>query len=168
MPKGVSFDGERWEPPYVVLCERGCGQIHIVPASGVHTTARRHFGARHPGLVMTSSDYRYFPSPTRCDACLDVVEPPWWVHISDPPTNTSVVIDHDGIWVVCDACHDLFAIRHVSALVRRHMDVAKANTPLLSQRPDLAQTLRQEMAATMANLVINLDAGTRVTAREDL
>lgn len=51
------------------------------------------------------------------------------VAISTPPTPAGGQDDRDGRWLLCDACHDLWARRTLGAWVRRAWTVQVDRSP---------------------------------------
>ena len=146
-----------------VSCRVCRGLIDLVPPVEVAQVVGEHFAQVHPdgGLPVEGEQYLVLPASPTCDTCLAVVELPWWDHVSIPAGGQ---VDHDGLWLLCDACHDLWAGGALGAWVRyawgRHLERA----PWLAESsPDLRLDSRAELAGTLRALPERLDAGRRVT-----
>jgi hypothetical protein len=110
-------------PVAVAVVEVSCrlcpGVIDRVPAAETDQAAVEHYAQLHPGLApVTGEHYLLLDTPPVCDACLTLLEPPWWEHLPAPPTPATGQQDRDGRWLLCDPCHDLCAQRNLSGRVR--------------------------------------------------
>jgi hypothetical protein len=71
-----------------VSCRVCPGLIDRVSPAEAEQAALEHFAQLHPGWrPVAGRDYDVLADPGLvCDTCLARVEPPWWLHISTPPT----------------------------------------------------------------------------------
>jgi hypothetical protein len=149
-----------------VSCLTCPGVIDVVNPDRVRQAAVEHYRQLHPWVPSPAegTDYVAIDAPKVCDACLGLIELPYWEHVSTPPTHAGGELDRDGAWLVCDTCHDLWAEQNLSGWVRRGLAVAVERSPwLLQASPDLRTGMRAELAGTLRQLLERFDAGRRVT-----
>jgi len=152
-----------------VSCRVCPGLIDRVPRAAAAQAVLEHFAQLHParltgGVPVEGEDYAVLTATLVCDTCLTLVEPPWWEHVSTPPTPAGGGDDRDGRWLLCDACHDLWARRTPGAWVRHAWAVHLQRAPWLADGSAAQRTdARVELAATLRLLVDRLDPGRRVT-----
>lgn len=159
----------------VVVVEVSCrvcpGLIDRVPRAQAAQAAWEHFAQVHPGsrsswagVPVEGEQYLVLPAALVCDACLAVLELPWWEHTSTPPTPAAGQGDRDGRWLLCDACHGLAAAGRLSPWVRHawasHLDRAPW---LATASPARRLDTRAHLAATLRTLLERLDPGQRIT-----
>lgn len=148
-----------------VFCRVCPGVIDRVPTEEAPPIAAEHFRQLHP-LVRPGLGQHYtaLPATPACDTCLAILELPWWEHVSTPPTPASGQDDHDGRWLLCDACHDLWAHQTLGAWVRRAWTVHLHRSPWLAHlSPAFQLDARAQLATTLRLLIERLDTGHRVT-----
>jgi len=133
------------------------GLIGIGPLNIVTEQVGSHFATHHPGLhvVREGEHFTIEASPTRCDLCGTVMEPPWWMHELTAPLLE--LGDGDGLWAVCDPCHDLAARGAIKEMIQRHY---------AELRNQGVTTSRQEVALLSfprySGFIERADAGERV------
>ena len=116
----------------------------VVEAIAVHVAAGC---GRSTGFTIAAAPYR-------CDLCGAVAEPPWWTHEVSPPLFD--LGDADGLWLVCDPCHDRVAAGDLAGLTRRAVTVQRA------QSPDLpAGVIRAHVGPRFAAFLVGAGPGTR-------
>ena len=148
-----------------VFCGICPGVIDRVPAEEAPQAAVEHFRQLHP-LIRPAFGQHYtaLAATAACDACLAILELPWWEHLCTPPTPAGGQDDRDGHWLLCDACHDLWARRMLGAWVRRAWTVHVDRSPWLARSsPAVQLDARAQLATTLRLLVERLDTGHRVT-----
>jgi hypothetical protein len=85
-----------------VSCRVCPGLIDRVPASEAAQVALEHFAQLHYAMAPVEGEhYLTTPAALVCDACLTVVELPWWEHVSTPPTPVAGQDDRDSVWLLC-------------------------------------------------------------------
>ena len=143
------------------------GLIDRVVRAEAPPAVAEHFRQHHPGIgLVEGQHWEIRPAPLVCDTCLAVVELPWWEHISTPHTHVDGHLDGDGIWLLCDTCHQLWGSGDLVGWVRRGWSVAVDRAPYLLQDPPTMQAeSRRHLADTLRPLLERLDDGRRVTVR---
>ena len=163
----MKVDGLPPDASVRVRCLQGCGHIGNMPNNAAARLAAEHYLAAHPGIrvVILGQHYEVLEPPIVCDTCDQVIEPPFWVHRSDPPTSVGVSVDEDGIWITCDACHELWANGKLSDWVRRTWRIAQEQSPFLKQADaksrDAATMTRATIAQRFQLLKLRWDEGYR-------
>jgi hypothetical protein len=148
-----------------VSCRVCPGVIDRVPAAEADQAAVEHCARLHPGLVPVAGEHYVLLDATPvCDTCLTLLEPPWWEHVSTPPTPAAGQADEDGRWLLCDPCHDLWAGRHLGGWVRHTWRTQVRRAPWLADGPDARRTdARAHLAGVLRHLLERLDDGRRIT-----
>lgn len=159
----IAADNGPFEENMLIDC-RVCGMVGGGPASTIPACIERHWSRIHPDTTVIAAgiDYQVRPAATRCDACPVAIELPYWRHVSDPPTDGRITKDADGIWYLCDTCHDLFAAGKVTAWVRYAWAQNLRESPFLSEVPE-RHGLRADLAEKFHKLMLRLDEGRRLT-----
>jgi hypothetical protein len=86
------------------------GVIDRLPAADVAQAVTEHFTQLHPRITPVAGEhYVTLEATPACDACLALLEPLYWQHVSTPPTPAADQDDRDGLWLLCGRCHDLHA-----------------------------------------------------------
>ncbi len=138
--------------------------------STVHPQILAHFESEHDqlGMIVEGMHYKIRPQPLLCDACQNVVELPYWTHQASQPINTDEVVDSDGIWLLCDPCHDYLLNRRMIPWVRYIMKIVVTRQRHLAapHNRDLYYGTRAHMAGVTRELVQYLDDGRRNTLDE--
>jgi hypothetical protein len=148
-----------------VSCRVCPGVIDRVPAADADQAAVEHFAQLHPGLLPVAGEhYLLLDATPVCDACLALLEPPWWEHLSTPPTPAAGQEDRDGRWMLCDPCHDLWTRRALAGWVRRAWTTQAERAPWLAHgSPALRTDARAHLAGVLRQLLERLDDGRRIT-----
>jgi hypothetical protein len=159
-----SSDGINYDTTMNVHCTF-CGLVAMCPKYDLVPVVAEHFLTKHPDLKRPTLGvhYRVFEAPVRCDSCGDVVELPFWTHISNPPTSVLPTIDYDGRWAVCDTCHDLWVERDLAGLIDHHWEITMAQAPGLVRTPDIEHQIKSVVAERYRLLFERWDGGTRET-----
>jgi hypothetical protein len=152
-----------------VSCRVCPGVIDRVPAADIAQAVAEHCAQLHPGLVPVAGEHYVVLAATPvCDACMSLVELPWWEHVSTPPTPVAGEQDRDQRWILCATCHALWASGDLIRWVRHAWAVAIDRAPWLAQgSPDAQADSRAHLARTFRTLLQRLDAGHVVTLVED-
>lgn len=137
-------------------CLLGCGYLGAASnfSKGLIVISE-HFLAFHPEVTFIHQEhYRLYPAQIRCDACTDIVEPPFWTHIANPALEHR---DDDGKWCLCEVCHGLWKQRRVDAWVVHALKVQMRLIPVLTQqeRARIAYLMREQFLL----LIERLDSG---------
>lgn len=147
-----------------VFCGFCPGVIDRVPAEEGHRAAVEHFRQLHPLVRPALGHYTALAATPACDACLAILELPWWEHVCTPPTPAGGQDDRDGRRLLCDGCHNLWARRTLGAWVRRAWTVHVDRSPWPARSsPAVQLDARAQLATTFRLLVERLDTGHRVT-----
>jgi hypothetical protein len=150
-----------------------CGRIAQGLKGDVETLIARHFEDHHPQMltVLEGSHYTIDTQPLLCDACCLPAELPYWTHVSTPKTNVYdtqghlICSDSDGLWLICDACHEQVLKRQLVPWLRRVMKITLAQQRHLDQ-PGVIEEHRAHLARVFGALIRNLDGGTRNTLQD--
>lgn len=164
-PPSSSRDGGRtWGRTCSVECTQ-CGLIGQTPLQDIARLMLGHFKRVHPDQkVITDDDWTAYESPPRCDTCNAIAELPYYTHVSSPPTNIGNTVDTDGLWLVCQGCHDLWAARDLPGWIRRYMAVANDQMPKMINDSEARSIVRAEMVRGYRLLLERFDAGERHTS----
>jgi hypothetical protein len=164
-----SRDGVNFDETYSVLCVH-CGMIGQTPKYDVASFIDMHYNDKHrrpddlrdaERVLVEGVHFTSYRSPNRCDSCSDALEPPYWWHVSDPPTSVPPSMDSDGIWLVCDTCHDLWVARDLVGLVRQNWAMVKGQSPGMVT-PELEAAVRVNCTQRYRLLFERWDEGTRI------
>lgn len=158
MPHDAS--GNEW---MIAECPR-CGLVAAGPRGYVAVPVALHFRQEHPEmkLVRVGVEWTMRVAPTRCDTCSNAVELPYWTHISDPPTSSATMIDADGRWVLCDACHAYVVANDAVGWAKHCWSNAVRQSPFIAHGAN-SPPLRLSLSRHLALLLTNIDAGERNT-----
>ena len=151
-----------------VHCRLCPGLIDRVPLAQAGLVAGEHFARWHPGVSPVDGVHTsVLPAARVCDACLVVVELPWWLHVSTPRTPAAGHEDADGRWLLCQSCHDLWAGADLLGWIRRAWAVAIDRAPWLAREPAAVRAgARGHLADTLRPLLQRLDPGRQVTVAQ--
>ena len=151
-----------------VHCRLCPGLIDRVPLAQAGLVAGEHFARWHPGVSPVDGVHTsVLPAARVCDACLVVVELPWWLHVSTPRTPAAGHEDADGRWLLCQSCHDLWAGADLLGWIRRAWAVAVDRAPWLTREPAAVRAgARGHLADTLRPLLQRLDPGRQVTVAQ--
>jgi hypothetical protein len=154
----VHVTGEKSEA--WILTDDECGHFAVVEEPDIARHAAIHFALIHhrTGVIIEGVDFHRLPTGQRCDLCGTVMELPWWEHVADPPITE--VDDDNGLWVVCDPCHELLVHRDAPALVARVWANIEETSPGTARSP-LAGLLKASLADRMRLTVDRLNEGRR-------
>lgn len=143
-----------------ILADDECGEFNVVPTSDVTRAVATHFYFRHhrTGPLIEGRDFRIIKPPRRCDLCGITVELPWWEHTCDPPLTE--LDDLDGLWLVCDTCHELALQKAADKISERAWAFRKKASPGLTNAPYASQ-IKAAMHEQMVLVLSRLDAGRR-------
>ena len=155
--------GADFDVHYDVVCVT-CGLVGMCPRYDVAETIIRHYAVEHPHerVSFGGTQFTATPAPRRCDTCNAVVELPYWTHVSDPPTSVGAIIDHDGLWLICDPCHTLWAADNRAGIAQRSWRNVCEQSPFLNQagREDIVKASAMERLRLLFD---RWDKGTRNT-----
>lgn len=169
MPESHLVGDENWHQHFTVRCLLGCGIVAQTPEPDVPQRVAVHFQLVHPDVqqpLRQNREWESFASPLRCDTCNEVVELPYWRHVSTPPTRSSFTFDADGLWLLCETCHDLRTRGDLAGWVQRHEAIAVEQSPILLTLPQVRATMRNERAAVMRQLLERLNDGEWISLPE--
>lgn len=159
----ISHDGRFFDVAMSLECVT-CGLLGVATNAQAAVLVATHFAQIHPGIhAQEGREWVRYVAPLRCDICNDVVELPYWTHISTPPTIVGPVVDNDGSWLVCDPCHALFAARDLNAMIERNVEIATIQTPGLAAAPQVVAAMRALGEERLRLLFQRWDAGVRDT-----
>jgi hypothetical protein len=156
---GVAVAGEGEELAWI-LADDECGEFDVARTSEVTRAVATHFFNRHhrTGLLIQDRDFRIISPPPRCDLCGIAVEMPWWEHKCDPPLTE--MDDLDGLWLVCDTCHELVLRKAASEISERAWRNRRRASPGLVNAP-YANEVKEAMHRQTVLILDRLDAGRR-------
>jgi hypothetical protein len=99
-----------------------------------------------------------------CETCYGILELPYWLHRSDPPTHVAGYQDSDAEWLLCDQCHELRITGRPGAWTRYVWTTVSTRYPWMHHlTPDGQLGKRAEIASTIRLLLERLDQGERLT-----
>ncbi len=159
-------DGEM-EDVLTVVCA-SCGDVGPSPFAQVGVYIAQHYARFHPGISVISwgEHYTAHMAPLRCDVCNDVVELPYWTHSCTPPIHDPkfAIIDHDGLWLLCDHCHGFLRSGQTAAWLKRMWQINVRQTPFLATIPlERKAAVRAVLVEKITLLDERLDDGERNT-----
>jgi len=104
------------------------GLIGAGPYDVVTGQITNHFVRKHPDLqlVIQGDAFDIVVASLRCDVCNVIAEPPYWTYKVTPEIFPG---DADGLWLVCDPCHQLIAADDEQAVVDRYCRVTRETAP---------------------------------------
>ena len=141
------------------------GLIDRVPAAQARAVAAEHLARWHRGVdPATGPHHTTHPAARVCDACLTIVEVPYWAHTSTPPTPAAGQDDTDSTWLLCDRCHQLHAAGALVPWAAHAWRTGVQRAPWMA-RMDPAAKLdsRTHLADVLRTLLERLDDGAPVT-----
>jgi hypothetical protein len=152
------------------------GLVDRVRLEEVREAAHTHLGTLHPLEVAAlratgghldkqlDQHWRARPPVPVCEACYSILEPPYWEHVSTPPTHAGGFRDTSAQWLLCCACHELRIAGRPGAWVRHAWNTTTTRYPWLLRLPADSQLgARAELAGTIRLLLERLDQGQRLT-----
>lgn len=141
-----------------------CGLFAVAHESEIPCLISEHFGNQHPHVPLPIEGVHFTRVTTgyRCDACGRRCEPPSWFHHAEPHIDTEKILDVDGIWLLCDTCHDLFTERKLAAWTRYVWLQLAAVSPWLAVGGDRGVTVRVELVARLRSMFERFDGGRRL------
>jgi hypothetical protein len=152
---------------YEVHCISCPGLIDRVAQSQAEAVGYEHYATHHPMTPVPAGGGDLWEARVAapvCEVCWAILEPPYWQHVSTPPTHAGGGRDESGEWLLCDSCHDLHAQGALGRWTQRAFRHTTDRAPWMKSLPaDLMLEARAELAGTIRLLLQRLDGGRRIS-----
>lgn len=151
-------DSDQPMEPHWLAEDDECGIFAGGPRPFVVKLILDHFSVEHPDInpVVDGIHFRLYEAPYKCDVCGVNAEPPYWDHAASEPIHTSFSVDTDGLWLLCQTCHDIVEKRDSIKLAIRMLKVTEELSPGLLKGDTNVRVLYTELARMF---VERLDGG---------